>query len=231
MTRSSGFEGDVVVGLRFAHFGSEDEAEFAGARFFIGVHGGDQFFWRNIGPRRERGHSANERNDAGDLVGGREADFVAEEGGGHHAPGDGFAVLVDAIVGDGFEGMAEGVAEIQDFAEAGFALVAANDLRFDFEAARDDVWSESGRVAAKDGVEVLFEKGEEFCVGDYAVLDDFGEAAAVLAFGERLQHGGVDDDQASGIESSYEILAFRKIDAGFSADGAVDLGDERSRNL
>jgi hypothetical protein len=35
------FEGDVVVGLGFADFGNEDEAEFAGAGFFIGVHDGD----------------------------------------------------------------------------------------------------------------------------------------------------------------------------------------------
>ena len=34
-------------------------------------------------------------------------DFVAEKRGGHHAPGDGFSVLVDAVLGDGFEGVAK----------------------------------------------------------------------------------------------------------------------------
>ena len=34
-------EGDVVVGLGLADFGGQDEAEFSGARFLIGVHGGD----------------------------------------------------------------------------------------------------------------------------------------------------------------------------------------------
>ena len=103
--------------------------------------------------------------------------FVAEEGGGHHAPGDGFAVLVDAIVGDGFEGVGEGVAEVEDFAEAGFALVAADDASFDFERARNDV-GERGGIAAEDGVAIFLEIGEKFGVGDDAVFDDFGEAAA-----------------------------------------------------
>ena len=32
------FEGHVVVGLGFADAGSEDEAEFACASFFVGMH-------------------------------------------------------------------------------------------------------------------------------------------------------------------------------------------------
>ena len=96
--------------------------------------------------------------------------------------------------------------------------------------ARDDV-RESGGIAAKDRVEVFFEIGEEFRVGDDAVFDDFGETAAILAFGERLQHGGIDQDQAGGIESADEVLPFRKIHAGFSADGAVHLGDQRGGDL
>ncbi len=82
-------------------------------------------------------------------------DFVAEEGGGHHAPGYGFAVLIGAVVGDSFEGVAEGVAEIEYFAEAGFALVFADDVGLNFEAAGDDV-GERVRIAAEDGVEVFF---------------------------------------------------------------------------
>jgi len=35
------FEGHVVVGLRFADFRGEDEAQFAGTCFFVGMHGGD----------------------------------------------------------------------------------------------------------------------------------------------------------------------------------------------
>ena len=54
-----GFEGDVVVGLGLADFGGEDETELAGSGFFVGVHGGDDFLWRDIGPRGQRGQAAD----------------------------------------------------------------------------------------------------------------------------------------------------------------------------
>jgi hypothetical protein len=111
---------------------------------------------------------------------------MAEKSGSHHAPGDGFAVLIGAVICDGLEGVAKSVAEIQDFAEARFTLVAADDMRLDFERTRNDV-SESGRIAAKDGVEIFFEKGEEIGIGDDTVFDDLGEAATELAFRKGLQ--------------------------------------------
>ena len=81
---------------------------------------------------------------------------MAEKSGGHHAPGYRFSVLVGAVICDGFEGVAEGVAEIEDFAEAGLAFIAAYDMGLDFQRKGDDV-RESGGVAAKDGVEVFRE--------------------------------------------------------------------------
>ena len=37
-------EGHVVVRLRFANTRSENKSKLAGTGFFVGVHGGDQFF-------------------------------------------------------------------------------------------------------------------------------------------------------------------------------------------
>src|ERR1700676_5654951 len=106
------FEGHIVVGFRFANFRGENKTQFAGACFFVGMHGGDKRFRWNAGPRGKRTHSTDQRNNARNLIGWGEADFVAEKSGGHHAPGNGFAVLVGAVICDGFEGVAEGVAEI-----------------------------------------------------------------------------------------------------------------------
>ena len=79
----------------------------------------------------------NQRDDAGRVAGFTETNFVGEECGGDHALGYCFAVLVAAVMGDAFEGVAEGVAEIEDFAEVGFAFVAADDCGFDLGAAGD----------------------------------------------------------------------------------------------
>ena len=59
--------------------------------------------------------------------------------GGEHAPGDGFAVQELRVVGGGFDGVAEGVAEVEDHAEAGFALVGGDDVGLDADAGGDDV--------------------------------------------------------------------------------------------
>ena len=56
-----------------------------------------------------------------------------------HAPGDGFAVEELLVVGGGLDGVADGVAEVEDHAQAGFFFVLADDVGFDADAGGDDV--------------------------------------------------------------------------------------------
>ena len=51
--------------------------------------------------------------------------------GGDAAPGYGFAVEELFVVGGGFDGVADGVAEVEDHAQAGFFFVFADDVGFD----------------------------------------------------------------------------------------------------
>ena len=48
-----------------------------------------------------------------------------------HAPGYRFAVEELLVVGGGFDGVADGVAEVEDHAQAGFFFVFADDVGFD----------------------------------------------------------------------------------------------------
>ena len=59
--------------------------------------------------------------------------------GGDAAPGDGFAVEELLVVGGGFDGVADGVAEVEDHAQAGFFFVFADDVGFDADAGGDYV--------------------------------------------------------------------------------------------
>ena len=69
----------------------------------------------------------------------REAGFaLGNFGGGDLANADGFAVEVFAVLGNGLESVAEGVAEVENGAQAGFFFVLANDFGLDLAAARDD---------------------------------------------------------------------------------------------
>src|SRR6266446_803580 len=126
-----------VVGSRFSDAGRKDKAKDSGARFFVGPHGIEQGGGWNAGPGRQRTHATNQRDDARNVVGTRQAQLVAEESGGHHAPSHGFAVLIAAVVRDTFEGMGKGMAVIEDFAEAGLVFVATYDAGFDRDVSRN----------------------------------------------------------------------------------------------
>ena len=82
---------------------------------------------------------------------------MSEKRCGHHAPSHRFPVLIGSIVCDGLERVPESVAEVENFAEAGFALVSAHDLGLDLEGASDDV-SKSGGIAAKHGIKAILKK-------------------------------------------------------------------------
>jgi len=146
------------------------------------------------------------------------------------APGDGFAMEKAAVAGERFEGVSEGMAEVEDFAEAGFAFVAADDGGFGGDAARDDE-VERGRVAAKESVEAILEIAVEGRVADDGVFDDFIKPGAVLARGKSAERVRINGDEAGLIEGADEVLAFGEVDAGLAADGAINLSDERGGDV
>src|SRR2546429_3987215 len=69
-------------------------------------------------------------------------------------------MLVATIKRSAFQGMGKRVAKIKDFAQAGFALVAADHAGFDLHVASDQ-GTERFAVAPQDPVQVLFERSEE----------------------------------------------------------------------
>src|SRR5258708_38402937 len=105
---------DGVVGARFTDTWRQDKSKNSGARLLIGAHSVEHSRGWNARPRRQRSEeAANERDDSRDVVGKRHAEFVTEEGGGDHAPGNGFAVLEAGVSGQPLKGVGEGVTEIE----------------------------------------------------------------------------------------------------------------------
>ena len=128
---------DGVVGARFTDTWRQDKSKNSGARLLVGAHGVEQSLGWNARPGRKGPQEANQGDDAGDVIGTRQAEFVAEESRCDHAPSHGFSVLIAAVFRHVFEGMGEGMTEIEDFAKAGLAFVAAYDAGFDLHVAGD----------------------------------------------------------------------------------------------
>ena len=149
-----------------------------------------------------------------------------------HADGDGLAMEQPVgIAGIGLQGMAEGVAEIEQRPGAALlALVGLDDRRLGAAARGDGV----GAVAAFAGEDLrpaLLEPSEERGIAEEPVFHHFGVARAELAGAERVEHGNVGEHEARLMEGADQVLALGGVDAGLAADGGIDLGEERGRDL
>ena len=134
------------------------------------------------------------------------------------------------VAGLGFERVAEGVAEIQDAAQVAFALVAGDHLAF-IRTESAMMRSTASGVRASTSSLCSHQECEELGVADDAGLDDFVEAGAVLAVGQGVEHGRVDEDGERLVEAADQVLAADEVHAGLAADRGVHLGEQGGRDL
>src|SRR5690349_15622336 len=86
--------------------------------------------------RRKRADSPYQPLNSHRVLIWQQAHPTRQAGCGDHSPSNSLAVKIFAIRRGCFEGMGERMAEIQDFAQAGFAFIAANDSSLSLNAAR-----------------------------------------------------------------------------------------------
>ncbi len=117
--------------------------------------------------------------------------------------------------------MAEGVAEIEQRAIAGLALVARHDGGLSAAAHRDGVFARQNSrrfTAGEDPLPVGLQPGEKFSVAEQPVFGDLGVAGAKFALRQRVEQRGVGDHQNRLMEGADQIFAVAGIDAGLAAD-------------
>ena len=108
-------------------------------------------------------------------------------------------MLGPTVAAQGFQGMADRVAEIEDTPAIAFPFVCRDHRGLDGAGGPDDP-VKRGRFQLQDLVHVLFQKREEFGVRDHPVFDDFRQACPVFTRGERPEGAGIDEDQLGLIE-------------------------------
>jgi len=214
--------GDALADDCLADALEQDPADGAGADLLIDEGGVEDGAGVEAGGGFGQAEAADEGLLALEVGVRQQAEFGGDDAGGAHADGDGFAVEVGPVAGDGLDGVADRVAVVQEGAAAGFAFIFGDDGGLDGDRAGDQVGRGEGR--AIDGG--CFEVADEGLVEDEAVLEEFGPAVAELAVGEGAEEEGVDDDGARLREGADEVLAAGVVDAGFAADGSVGHGEE-----
>ena len=148
-----------------ADFFGEDKFDFAGADFFVELHRGEKFLaLRGIQFDLHRQAGTGNRFFNPLSVARRQAEnFLRQFCRRDLADGNRLAVQKFSVAGTVFNRVADGVAEIQNRAQAAFRFVLADDFRLDFAAARDDGGERLG-VALEQLRQIAFELREQLCV-------------------------------------------------------------------
>ena len=135
-------------------FSREDKFDFAAADFFVELHRGEKFFaLGGIQFDLHRQTGADEQFFNPLHVARRQAEnFMRQFCRRDLADGNRLAMQKFSVAGTVFNRMADGVAEIQNRAQAAFRFVLADDFGLDFAAARDDFakafWHRASKFSA-----------------------------------------------------------------------------------
>ena len=96
---------------------------------------------------------------------------------------------------------------------------------------RRTAWSRAAGVAVAQAGAVRLQPAEEGGVAEEAVLRHLAVAGEEVARGQGVEEHGVGEDEARLVEGADQVLALARVDPGLAADRAVDLGEERRRDL
>src|SRR5207253_11363755 len=96
------------------------------------------------------------------------------------------------ISGHDLESMRKSVPIVEDGPQTSFIpLILLNDLRLKLTAPGDDM-TNGFRLPAQDRIGTGLQVCQQLRIEDYAILDDFSQAAPVFAIGQRGEHCRVD---------------------------------------
>ena len=135
-----------------------------------------------------------------------------------------------AEAGFRLEGMPESVAQIEQGAASGLALVRRHDIGLRL-ATHGDGMGERVILARQHPRAVLLQPAEEVRPVYQAVFHDLRVAGPEFAVGQGGERGRVGEHETRLVEGADEVLALRRVDRRLASDGAVHLRKQRRGDL
>jgi hypothetical protein len=132
--------------------------------------------------------------------------------------------------GLGFEGMAEGVAEIQQSPIPLLALIGGDDGPLHSAAGQNGV-CRRGWLQIAHGRAVALQPFKKNRIADQPVFDDLGITGAQFTRRQGCERAGVRKHQARLVEGAEQVFAGARIDRRLAAHRAVDLSQQGCRDL
>ena len=123
----------------------------------------------------------------------------------------------------GFQGMAEGVAQIeQGSCTARLTLILGNDTRLGRNTSRHG-FLQWRLLHSQDRIAMLLQPIEKTAIAKDAVFENFGISGAHLALGEGREGFEVGKHQGWLVKGSDQIFSCRCIDRRFPSNRTIDL--------
>ena len=130
--------------------------------------------------------------------------------------------MCERVVGAELERMPNGVAKVEDVADAEFVeFVLGDNVGFELHAAGNDVDEGLGILREQFFQSAAFEVVKEGAGAYGAVFDDFSGARAQFASGEGLERGEVAEDEPWLGEGAHDVFDAPKIDGHLAANARV----------
>ena len=159
-----------------------------------------------------------------------QAAVLAHAGNHRHAQGHGFPVAQPAVSLDGFHRVAQGVAKVEDHAQAGVVLVLLHHGGLGPQAmVQDGVHVLHEGLPAPGGA--VLQEGKEGLVPDAAVLDHLPQAVPPDLIAEGAQGVRVQDHQPGLIESPHQVFALGQVHGHLAPHGGIHLGQQGGGHL
>ncbi|CWO33391.1 Uncharacterised protein [Neisseria meningitidis] len=174
--------------------------------FFKGKHG-----WRG----RQSGGFEQGGEPRG-ICGGGFAQLFGQTRRQHAAGGDGFSMQPSAVTHLGFNGVSEGVSEVEPCAYALFGFVLGDDVCLHLAAAVHGL-GEFFPIERHQFGHMLFQPFKKADVAERAVFDDFRHTGGQFAGGQGVQRVQVGKHRLRLVKRANHIFAERVVDGGFAA--------------
>ena len=195
-----------------AEFIQENEGAFSSREFFVPGDFFQDLFVGDLWIENQRELEFFQQGYDSRTGGGIQSrELFGEEEGGAGSEGDGFSVEELAIRNGGLDGVADGVAEVEEGTGAGgFLFVFFDDAGLDRDVAGDEFGGDV-LIVGVEGFELVEHRGISNC----GMFDDFGEAFTEFSGSESGESFWIGEDEAGLVEGTDEVFAFGSIDPGF----------------
>ena len=128
------------------------------------------------------------------------------------------------------DGVAEGMAEIEDGPETRFTLILADHKGLDLAAALNSM-RQRYAVSSTQGIDVGFDPAEKIHVGNRAVFDDLCQPGTEFARRQSFEQVKVANHALRLVKSADHVFTQRVVDRRLTTHRRIDLRQQRRWNL